>query len=311
MDEPYSGSTRWNVLQAALIDPTDGVVTRRQDTIRFGLTLYTGPGVPNDPDCPTLTVVDPAIDNRNAIAGVYLSALPRSDTPTGESIDAVADALVAYPEQGPKYIILATDGEPDTCAEPNPQNGQPESVAAAQAAYTSGIRLFILSVGTGTVSAEHMQDVANAGVGLPVDGAQNAPYWEAGDATQLAEAFDTITTRLLSCDITVNGVIEDEAVSSGVIFLDGNRLQLDDPDGWIRLDGSTFRLQGDACTNAKRAGEHTVTAEFGCEDTEPAELSAEGGGVIDPGCAASRPMFVTALALAALSLGLRRRRRNE
>jgi len=306
MTAAYSGGNRWDVLRDALIDPTNGVVTRRQDVMRFGLTLYTNNG---GPTCPDLTTVDPALNNRDAIATVYQAEQPEADTPTGESIDAVAQALANFPEAGPRYIILATDGEPDTCAVPNPQNGQPESVAAAEVAFAAGIKLFILSVGTGTVSLQHMQDVANAGIGLTVGGAENAPFWEAGDATQLAEAFDAITGALLTCDLTVNGVIEPEAIESGVIYLDGNRLDIDTADGWEPIDDTSFRLLGDACTRAKRAGGHTVTAEFGCEASEPAELSAEGGGAIDPGCAAtSKPLFAAVLLVGGfLALGRRRR----
>ena len=43
------------------------------------------------------------------------------------------DTLLNDPAPGDKVIVLATDGEPDTCAEPNPQNGQGVAVAAAAA----------------------------------------------------------------------------------------------------------------------------------------------------------------------------------
>lgn len=308
MTTRYSGRrSRWDVLRDALIDPTSGVVTEWQDTYRFGLTLYT-----NDTStaaCPDLTTVPPALTNRDAIAEVYNNARPRAETPTGESIQAVTQELLAFDEPGPKYIIVATDGEPDTCAQPNPQNGQPEAVAAAQEAYNAGITLYFLSVGAGTVSEAHMQDMANAGVGNPIGGSQNAPFYEAGDATELAAAFDAITAQLLTCDLNVNGEIAPEAVSTGVIYLDGNRLVLDDPDGWTWVDQNSFRLQGAACTEAQRAGDHTVTAEFGCEATTvPAGLTAEGGGAVSGGCAT---LHASWLALAMLSLLASRRLRER
>ena len=43
---------------------------------------------------------------------------------------AYALAEQARIKDGINRVILATDGEPDTCAEPNPQNGQPEAIAA-------------------------------------------------------------------------------------------------------------------------------------------------------------------------------------
>jgi hypothetical protein len=81
---------------------------------------------------------------------------------------------------GPKYILLVTDGNPNTCMVGDPQCGQDQSVAAVQAAYTAGIGTFVLGIGdivganTGCVpeqqrcGANHLQDIANAGTGQPV-----------------------------------------------------------------------------------------------------------------------------------------------
>ena len=46
-------------------------------------------------------------------------------------------------------------------------------------------------------SLGHMQDMANAGIGYEVGGPREAPFYEAGDATQLQAAFDAITRRVL------------------------------------------------------------------------------------------------------------------
>ena len=120
MDATYSAGTRWTVLRNALIHPTNGVVADLEESIRFGLTLYTYTG---GPTCPSLVTVPPALNNLTAISVAYTAAVPEADTPTGESIDSVVQDLTAYTEPGPKFIIVATDGEPDTCLLPNPQEG--------------------------------------------------------------------------------------------------------------------------------------------------------------------------------------------
>jgi len=308
MTTAYSGGTRWSVLEDALVNPTTGVVMRRQGDIRFGLTLFHNPN--GSPACPTLTTVPPALNNGAAIALAYSPAQPAGATPTAESIQAVTQSLIAFAEPGPRYIILASDGEPNTCTSTT-ADGKPGAVAAAQAAFAAGIKLFFLSVGSGTVSAAHMQDMANAGIGLPVGGTESAPYWQAADATQMASAFDAITGALLTCDLTVNGEIKPEALAGGVIFLDGNRLALNDPNGWVSIDTQSFRLQGDACVQAKRAGGHSVTAEFGCDAAHPPGLNAEGGGVIGSGCSAITPaaFLGAAMVIGLSSVGWRRRRR--
>ena len=45
------------------------------------------------------------------------------------------------PSEDPTIFILATDGEPDTCAQPNPQEGQPEALASEHERFPSTGRL--------------------------------------------------------------------------------------------------------------------------------------------------------------------------
>ncbi|MCA9619551.1 MAG: VWA domain-containing protein, partial [Myxococcales bacterium] len=118
MTSSYPGGNRWNVLHDALMDPQDGVVHTLEGTVRFGLALYTSFDGNQGGTCPVLTEVSLALGNHAAIDAVYSGAQPEDETPTGESLEQVATALVGLAEDGPKIIILATDGEPDTCAEP-------------------------------------------------------------------------------------------------------------------------------------------------------------------------------------------------
>src|SRR5258707_665443 len=84
----------------------------------------------------------------------------------GEVPLEAARVLSDFDAPGAKIIVLATDGEPDTCEEPNPQNGGPAAIAAASTAFSAGIHTYVLSVGGDVRSAQQM---ANAGAGLPVD----------------------------------------------------------------------------------------------------------------------------------------------
>ena len=134
---------------------------------------------------------------------------------------------------GPKYIVLATDGEPDTCTDANPPDttkvGQPEAVKAAQTAFAKGISLFYISVGT-EVSAKHAQDMANAGQGLAIGGTKKAKYYVASDASSLHAAFDTIIAGVRSCTFKLNGKVVDP--KKGTVTLDGAALGYGDANGW-------------------------------------------------------------------------------
>src|SRR5262249_39603559 len=155
MTENFGGGSRWSVLHDALVDQNSGIVKTLENEVRFGLSLYTSNGGFNGGACPNLTEVPPALGNYDAIRAVYDPAGPEGDTRGGEATPAVTTELAAVNEDGPKVIVLATDGEPDTCAEPNPQNGQDEAIAAAQAAFGQGISTYIISVGS-DVSLGHM-----------------------------------------------------------------------------------------------------------------------------------------------------------
>jgi hypothetical protein len=169
---------------------------------------------------------------------------------------------VPYAEPGPKVIVLATDGEPDTCAQPNPQNGQPESIAAAQAAFGKGIETYVISVGSG-VSLNHLQDMANAGKGLTVGGSQNATYYQANNQASLVSAFNEIIYGVRSCVFTLDGKVDAAEAGKGVVTLDGKALGYNDPNGWKLNPPSEVELVGTACS-AIKSGDHKVAIDFPC-----------------------------------------------
>ncbi len=168
---------------------------------------------------------------------------------------------MADPNPGRKVIVLGTDGEPDTCAEPNPQNGQDESIAAAQRAFDAGIRVYVVSVGD-DVGEAHLQDMANAGAGLPVGGTDNAEYFVALNPQELVDAFGTIVGGVAGCVFTINGEVDPAKASLGLVALDGDELEWGVD--WEMLDGKTFEVYGEACEIIKDGSLHHVSAAFPC-----------------------------------------------
>ncbi|HEX6766854.1 MAG TPA: hypothetical protein VF103_15270, partial [Polyangiaceae bacterium] len=89
---------------------------------------------------------------------------------------------------GRKYVVLLTDGNPNTCRVADPQCGQDLSVKAAQDARALGITTLILGLGDIVTTnsgcepaimpcgARHLQDMANAGTGLAVETPPTG-YW--------------------------------------------------------------------------------------------------------------------------------------
>lgn len=264
---PSDARQRWPLLQDALINETSGLLHDLEGVVRFGLVMYsarvTGPddapvlsGV-----CPLLSTVSPMLNNFDEIAAVYGPARPIDQTPTPDAINAVVDDLIAHPPSaGTPSIVLVTDGEPDTCTE-FLDDGQEESVAAAARAHDNGINLYVLGVAT-DVSRGHLQDVANAGVGLM--GGADAPYWTAEDDATLRDALSTIVTTTLSCEVDLNGAIDVEMACAGQVRLNGTPITCNDPNGWVIVDDNTILLQGSSCELAQ-AGSVTLDATFPCE----------------------------------------------
>ncbi|MGB5694665.1 MAG: vWA domain-containing protein [Polyangiales bacterium] len=278
MTENFAGQPRWTAAHGAITE----IVADLESIVRFGLTTYTSNNGNSNPPCPRLPVagdpfaasprVDFGLNNSSAISNnsIYPSAYPNDaggDTPTGDSIDALVGVIQASPPpaEGPTIIVLATDGEPDTCEQPNPQNGQAEAVTAATAAHAAGLDVFILSVGN-DVSDAHLQQMANVGVGKPAnESGDPAPFWKATTPELLADAFQQIISDSISCEVQIDKPFDDVtlACAEGDVRLNGTPLSC--PSEWQVKPGvnNVIELVGSACDTFK-SGSSTFTAEFPC-----------------------------------------------
>jgi len=274
MNADFDNGNRWNVLRDALVNVDTGIISTLQDKVRFGLALYTsddgyGMGQPQKV-CPIITDVPPALNNYAAISAAYLPNAwrPNGDTPSGESVDAAVKILEAVQEEGPKVIVLATDGEPDSCVDPDPNNAagreaaRQVSVTAVTNAFQKQITTFVISVGD-EVGEDHLRAVANVGQGLAVDVDNMDRFYRANSQADLKTAFDTIVGGVRSCILALNGTVDASNAGSGVVLLDGQPLVFNGPDGWRLNSPSVLELQGAACNTIKN-GNHDLKIDFPC-----------------------------------------------
>lgn len=263
--------TRWDALRAALMGSPDGLVLRYESLIRFGFEGYTGFQTGS---CPDLLSVSDALNNYEAILPVYDSATPDSSltiigqTPTGEALRSVIDKfesqmILSNTEQDPYVILLATDGEPDTCAEPN-VDGSPTAtqlvVGQVKRAFALGIKTYVLSVGS-DVSDSHLQDVANAGVGE-----NDATFFKANDYEGLNDVLTTVISSIVSCRFELNVEIADpiKACEQGYITYDSSIIQCGSQDGWRLVDKSHIELLGSACDSFRTSPTAIVELALPC-----------------------------------------------
>jgi hypothetical protein len=256
MSADLGGVQRWNAVRDVLIGD-EGVIPSLEDSVRFGLMLYTGPSNGNGPVCPLLTEVAPALNNHAAIAAQYDPNDWLWETPTGESVAAAAEALANEPD--PRAIILATDGEPDTCAVPNPQTGQEDAKAAIAAAYDQGIVTYVLSVGS-DVSEAHLREIANLGQGFPADD-PTPRFYLSNDQAGLVAAFEDIINGERSCKMELNGSVVSGSEDLGAVTLNGDRLSYGTD--YVLNSPSELELVGDACETVL-SGSNDLNIVFPC-----------------------------------------------
>ena len=134
-----------------------------------------------------------------------------------------------------------------------------EAVTAAGAAHADGIDVFVLWVGelTSTSTRDHLQEVADAGV----DG--TGTVWVGDDPASLSNAFQSIISASISCDIQMDEQFADveKACDEGDVRLNGTPLSC--PSDWIVKPGvnNVIELIGGACDTFK-SGSSTFSAVF-------------------------------------------------
>ena len=270
MSRNFNRMSRWDAAYEALMG-SGGLVKKFENRVRFGLSLYTGGG-----SCPTLTTVKPSLNNYSKINSKYASKGPSGNTPTSNALKQSTSLFkdVDGATEGPKVMLLATDGEPDTCAKPNPQTGQDEAVRAAKEAHQNkDINTFVLSVGN-DVSDEHLQDMANVGIGRPSDAQNAAPFSRANNSQKLKSELEGLIQRSGSCTIGIDAAhVRAERAKEGHVKVNGERIQHGSTDGWTFHDSSPpcfnsskcIQFHGKACNRVRSSQSETeITTRFPC-----------------------------------------------
>lgn len=317
-DKTSTGSTSWKLLYDALMDPNTGAVPALQGQIRFGFASYKGhqAASEDDPACATITptMSNFALNNYDAINKIYTQLGNETnnganwETPTGYAIKTVAPELAAFKSDppGPKFILLVTDGNPNTCETINPQCGQDRTIKAVEDAFAQGIGTIPIGIGDITLSDDgcnvmqarcgndHLQDIANAGAGLPVQappaeykyqpciqgegGTLTATYVDAGQTTGTAKYFtanDSATLQqklgealmaVQSCTFDLDAIVTGNP-AGGVVTLNGNALTFGDTTSGWTLEANKYQvtLQGTACYTFRTSPGSTLNVEFPCD----------------------------------------------
>jgi hypothetical protein len=267
MTTGFGNGSRFSVLEDALFNATTGAVSNTQAQVYFGLEMFSAaqsPCTDGPPGAINVTGHSVARDLNNSAAMAALAGnnnnTPNGNTPTAAAIgQAVSDFNATPPPAGsPPIIILATDGEPNSCNGGNDNNNSVNQVASAYAGAMQ-IQTFIVGLNL-QGSTSYLQAIANAGVGQMTG---NAPYYDAENPQQLASAITTIISGAISCDLTINQMVDPGSAPNATVTLDGSPLTFG-TDWTLDANGMTIHIIGTACATLKSTPNAVVDATFPC-----------------------------------------------
>ena len=255
--------SRWNQVTAALSQ----VVTTTDTMVNWGLKFF---GSSNS--CTVTAPPEVPIGPMNGAA--IVAAIGRtntgSPTPTRNGVNAAAAYMATLTDTNPKYLLLATDGEP-TCNPDLPASmmNTADSEGAQTAvtnAFNMGFKTFVVGIGD-TMGAATLDQMAING-GMPQSGAATS-FYQVTDTASLVAALQTILGRVGSCQFNI-GLAPNSMTSNDLIdvFGDGDPIRQDTThtDGWdySNPQHTAIEVFGPRCDAVKAGTIMNVTVTFRC-----------------------------------------------
>lgn len=259
-DGNFMAPTRWTATVTAL----DEVLQMTQAGVSWGLQMFPFPKTTTqtDPlackgDAPPTN--EPAFNAHGAIMATVNDSAPPLDigtTPTRAAIAATTEYLKSRTTTNPKYILLATDGEPNECSNPDdpatvrsPTGNAAATVQAVQAASAAGFPVFVVGLAVGA-SANTMNQLAVAG-GRPKDG--DTKFYSVTSSAELRTALLAIASAVSDCTFQLG----DAPPAPDEVAVDVGSMRVSrDPthaNGWDYGDAEkkTIVLYGPICEDVK------------------------------------------------------------
>ncbi|HYQ43169.1 MAG TPA: vWA domain-containing protein [Polyangiaceae bacterium] len=272
MKEKPSGSSGSDSKWDLVVPAVNEVVTATNASISWGLKAFPeGEGKECIADSVTSAVpVTIAPDHAAAVTAQVMALTPEGNgTPTGAAVDAAVNYLKSLTDPNPKFILLATDGEP-SCGSTSggSTNARTYAVQAVADAASAGIKTVVVGVATTKSSAtQALNDMAIAGQ-MPQDSTDpSAPkYYLASTKDELVRALTQITGQVSNCVFDLTSKPPDP--SNIAVEVDGQRAPQDTThsNGWdyIGSDYSQVEVFGTWCESIKAATANSVNFVLGC-----------------------------------------------
>jgi von Willebrand factor type A domain len=260
MLDPFAGSrqSKW----ASATEALDAVIKATEAKVSWGLKLF-----PLNGACGTAGAPNPgvAINNHAAIMMqiAMFPAMNRQYTPTRAAVESSLTYLKGLTTPNPKFILLATDGEPNCIdGQASTQNDNDGAVAAVAAAAAAGIPVYVLGVAADNATAAVLNRMAEAGGRARMG---NTKYYPANSRAELEAAMTDIAGQIVTCTFQLGTA--PPSPTDVAVEIDNMRFQRDvtHTSGWDYGAGNTsISFFGTVCTDIKAGKLKDVKFTFGC-----------------------------------------------
>jgi hypothetical protein len=253
--------SKWSQMTPAV----NQVVAQTAGTVRWGLTFFPG-GTSFQSGCMVNNTVSVPVGDSSAAAIMTSIAgtTPAGLTPTAGAITAAASYLANVADANPKYILLATDGQPNCASGGALADDTTGAVQAVTSAKSMGVGVFVVGISTsGTTADMTLNKLAVAG-GYPVPGGTS--YYPVRSTAELVSALSMIASKIASgCSFPLGKV--PPAPDNIGIYADGNKVPRDTSraNGWDYDAAMTaVTIYGPRCDELMAGKIRTVQAFIGC-----------------------------------------------
>jgi hypothetical protein len=259
-DVPMSTNSRWDEVIPALKQ----VVMETSAGVSWGLKTYPSTSACNVTEGVEVPVV-PA--NGAAMLRTIDATQPNNEaggTPTALAVTRATDYAKTLTSKGAKYLLLATDGEPNCAGGSSTRGDADGSVQAVTDAVAAGFHVFVVGIATAQTGAHAtLNRMAEAGKEPRPDAATK--YYAVANRQDLVNALTQITGQVSSCSFALSQkppVPENVAVDVGSM-----RVPKDPTNGWTYGPAETsIQLHGSACEAVKKGNIDSLRITFGCKD---------------------------------------------
>jgi hypothetical protein len=262
--------SKWALLTPAL----NQVVMQTQTTVNWGLKLFAD----TDSSCgvsPNTVAVQVGANNAGAIANVIAGRTAAnggvtngSRTPTRSAENAAVTYMNTVNDMNPKYILLATDGQPNCPSSgDSAMDDSPGAVTAVANAQSAGYPTFVVGISAPAGAANDALNMMAVAGGYPRSGTPQ--YYPVTSAAEFIMVLETLVGVATTCTFSVPDPPNSDTDRAHIgVVVNGTEIPRDPnhANGWDYTNTGMTAVQvyGPTCTGIMNGSITDVKIVFKC-----------------------------------------------